>query len=153
MRAVNITETEQKFLLWNLSTGCMEEAPQVKLKEEKIDLVEAEPLMPSSIILSSASDTAAPPSPGPPAERASPPSSSLPFMPVVIKQEPQSPVHVSSEMDPADNITHCAHSTTLELPVSPPGNSIIQYTIDVFMQYHLWTVGSRYMPRNVAMCQ
>ncbi|XP_031166138.2 zinc finger protein 106 [Sander lucioperca] len=101
--------------------GSLEEAPQVKLKEEKMDSVDAEPHMPSSILLSS--DSAAPPSPGPPAERASPPSSSLPFMPLVIKQEPLSPVHVSSELDPVDNITHCAHSTTPELPGAPAAAS------------------------------
>ncbi|XP_070776356.1 zinc finger protein 106 [Enoplosus armatus] len=100
--------------------GSMEEAPQVKLKEETMDSVEAEPHMPSLITLSSVTETAAAPSPSPSAERASPPSSSLPFMPVVIKQEPQSPVHVSSELDPVDNTTLCAHSTTPELPVSPP---------------------------------
>ncbi|KAA8579221.1 hypothetical protein FQN60_007162 [Etheostoma spectabile] len=101
--------------------GSLEEAPQVKLKEEKMDSVEAEPHMPSSTLISS--DSAAPPSPGPPAERASPPSSSLPFMPLVIKQEPLSPVHVSSELDPVDNITHCAHSTTPEQPVAPAAAS------------------------------
>lgn len=118
----NITNSGIKFWLCDLSTGSMEEAPQVKLKEEKLDSLEAEPHVPSSITLFSVTDTAAVPSPSPPAERASPPSSSLPFMPVVIKQEPQSPVHVSSEPDPVDNITHCAHSTTPELPVSLPGN-------------------------------
>ncbi len=123
-------------MLCDFSTGSMEEAPQVKLKEEKLDSVEAEPHMASSITLSSVTDTAAAPSPGPPAERASPPSSSLPFIPLVIKQEPQSPVHVSSELDPVDSITHCAHSTTPELPVapaaaSPPGNTI-QCTFEVY---------------------
>ncbi|XP_035529592.1 zinc finger protein 106 [Morone saxatilis] len=98
--------------------GSRDEEPQIKLKEEKIDSVEAEPHMPSSIMFSSVMDTAAAPSPPTPAERASPPSSSLPFMPVVIKQEPQSPVHVSSELDPVDNVTRFAHSTTPELPVS-----------------------------------
>ncbi|TKS87161.1 Zinc finger protein 106 [Collichthys lucidus] len=101
-------------------------------KEEKMDSVEAEPCVPSSVMDSPAAD----PSPGPPAERASPPSSSLPFTPVVIKQEPQSPVHVSSEHDPADDITHCAHSTTPELPVasaaaSPSGN-ITRRTVGAF---------------------
>ncbi|XP_044022577.1 zinc finger protein 106 [Siniperca chuatsi] len=103
--------------------GSMEEAPQVKLKEEKMDSVEAEPHMPFSITLSSVTDTAAAPSPSPLAECASPPSSSLPFMSVVIKQEPQSPVHVSSELDPVDNITHYAHSTTPELPIAPAAAS------------------------------
>ncbi|KAE8290310.1 Zinc finger protein 106 [Larimichthys crocea] len=94
--------------------GNREEEPRVRLKEEKMDSVEAEPRVPSSVMDSPAAD----PSPGPPAERASPPSSSLPFTPVVIKQEPQSPINVSSEHDPADDITHCAHSTTPELPVA-----------------------------------
>uniref|UniRef100_A0A671WWW9 Zinc finger protein 106 n=1 Tax=Sparus aurata TaxID=8175 RepID=A0A671WWW9_SPAAU len=107
--------------------GIRVEEPPLKLKEEKTDSVQAEPQAPSSVTLSSATDSAAAavPSPGPPAERASPPSSSLPFMSVVIKQEPQSPVHVSSELDPVDDTTHLAHSTTPELPVataaaSPP---------------------------------
>lgn len=102
--------------------GSLEVAPLLKLKEEKMDSVEAEPYM-----LSSFSDTAAALSPTQTAQRASPPSSSLPFMPVVIKQEPQSPVHVSSELDPVENTTYCAHSTTPELPEAPvaaslPGN-------------------------------
>ncbi|XP_041809855.1 zinc finger protein 106 [Chelmon rostratus] len=103
--------------------GSREEAPQVKLKEEKMDSVEAEHHLLSSITFSCVTDTAAAPSPSPRAERASPPSPSLPFRPVVIKQEPQSPVHVSSELDSVDNITHFAHSTTPELlvaPASPP---------------------------------
>ncbi|KAM9341415.1 zinc finger protein 106 [Symphorus nematophorus] len=112
--------------------GSVEEAPppQIKLKEEKMDSVEAEPLIPSSITFSPITDTAAAaPSLSPPAERASsaerasPPSSSLPFMPVVVKQEPQSPVHVSSELDPVDDTTHFAHSTTPELPVATAATS------------------------------
>ncbi|KAI3367113.1 hypothetical protein L3Q82_008178 [Scortum barcoo] len=103
--------------------GSMGEAPQVKLKEEKLDSVEAESHIASLVTLSSVTGTAAAPCPGPPAERASPPSSSLPFMPIAIKQEPQSPVHMSSELDPVDNITHCAHSTTPELPDAPPAAS------------------------------
>lgn len=107
--------------------GNLEVAPLVKLKEEKMDAVEAESYMPTSV-----SDTAAGLSPTQTAQRASPPSSSLPFMPIVIKQEPQSPVHVSSELDPVENTTYCAHSTTPELHVapvaaSPPGN-VMQYT-------------------------
>lgn len=102
--------------------GSLEVAPLLKLKEEKMDAVEAESYMPSSV-----SDTASGLSPTQAAQRASPPSSSLPFMPVVIKQEPQSPVRVSSELDPVENTSYCAHSTTPELPVapvaaSPPGN-------------------------------
>lgn len=117
------------------------EEPLVKLKEEKTDSVQAEPQVPSSVTLSSATDfaAAAVPSPSPPAECASPPTSSLPVMPhVVIKQEPQSPVHVSSELDPVDDTTHLAHSTTPELPVataaaSPPGNFIlIQCSIETY---------------------
>lgn len=130
MSAVNIIEINITFLLCDFPIGSREEAPQVKLKEEKINSVEAEPHIPSSITLSSVMDTAAAPSPSLPAECASPPSSSLPFMPVAIKQEPQSPVHVSSELDPVDDITHFAHSTTPELQAapaaaaSPPGNII-----------------------------
>uniref|UniRef100_A0AAQ5YA78 C2H2-type domain-containing protein n=1 Tax=Amphiprion ocellaris TaxID=80972 RepID=A0AAQ5YA78_AMPOC len=97
--------------------GTAEEAPQVILKEEKMDPVEAEPHIPSSALLPPVMDSAAS-SPGRAAECASPPSSSLPFMTVVVKQEPQSPVHVSQELDAADGLTHCAHSTTPELPVA-----------------------------------
>lgn len=113
----------------------MEETPQIKLKEEKMDSFDTElhipPFVPSSF--SSVTDTAAAADLSTicssPAQRASPPSSSLTFKPVVIKEEPQSPVHVSSEMDPVDNITHFAHSTTPALPVtaavtSPPGDVI-----------------------------
>ncbi|XP_023252104.1 zinc finger protein 106 [Seriola lalandi dorsalis] len=106
--------------------GSMEEAPQLKLKEERMDFIDTDPHLSSSVTLSSVTDSAVfggSPSPGPPAHRASPPSSSLPFLPVVIKQEPQSPVHVSSELDPLDSITHCAHSTTPELPVAPAAAS------------------------------
>lgn len=96
--------------------------PLVKLKEEKINLLEAEPHVPASISLPAVRDAtpaAAASSPGPRADCASPRSPSLPFMPVVIKQEPQSPVHVSSEPDAVENTTHFAHSTTPELPVAP----------------------------------
>nr|XP_020459850.1 zinc finger protein 106 isoform X2 [Monopterus albus] len=95
--------------------GSLEEAPQVKLKEEKMDSVAAEPHMPSSVMDSAA----AAPSPGPPVQRASPSS----FMSVVIKQEPQSPVYINSDLDLVDNISHCAHSTTPELPVTPTAES------------------------------
>nr|XP_046268942.1 zinc finger protein 106 [Scatophagus argus]XP_046268943.1 zinc finger protein 106 [Scatophagus argus] len=108
--------------------GSREDTPQVKLKEEKMDSVDDEPPpIPSSITVFSDTAAAAVPSPGPPAERASPPSSSRPFMPVAVKQEPQSPVHVGSELDPVDDITPFAHSTTPELHVAPstdPGLSL-----------------------------
>ncbi|KAM6969264.1 zinc finger protein 106 [Tautogolabrus adspersus] len=102
--------------------GSIDEAPQVKLKEERGDPIEAEPQRPPCLTLPSVTDpvgAAAAPSPGPPAERASPPSSSLPLQPVIIKQEPQSPVYVSSYHDAVENISLCAHSTTPELPVAP----------------------------------
>ncbi|KAM8916103.1 zinc finger protein 106 [Spinachia spinachia] len=89
----------------------VEEAPRLKVKEEKMDSAEAEPQAASSVPLSSAA---------PPAEPASPPSpasSILPFLPLVIKQEPQSPGHVGSQPDPVDHKTHSAHSTT------PPASS------------------------------
>ncbi|KAK5857917.1 hypothetical protein PBY51_011126 [Eleginops maclovinus] len=97
--------------------GSLEEAPTVKLKEERLDSVEADPpMLPSSLL-----PDAAPHSPDPPPpERAPPPSSSLPFKPVVIKQEPRSPVYVSSEKVPVEIITPCAHSTTPELHAPPP---------------------------------
>uniref|UniRef100_A0A3Q1G2I2 Zinc finger protein 106a n=1 Tax=Acanthochromis polyacanthus TaxID=80966 RepID=A0A3Q1G2I2_9TELE len=97
--------------------GTTEEAPEIKLKEERMDPVEAELHIPSSALLPPVMDSAAS-SPGRAAECASPPSSSLPFLTVVVKQEPQSPVHVSQELDAADDSTHCAHSTTPELPVA-----------------------------------
>lgn len=100
-----------------------EESPQVKLKEEKMDPVEAEPHIPSSALLLPPVLDSAASSPGRAAECASPPSSSLPFMTVVVKQEPQSPVHVSQELDAADALTHCAHSTTPELPVAAATSS------------------------------
>uniref|UniRef100_UPI003AAEDD00 zinc finger protein 106 n=1 Tax=Centroberyx gerrardi TaxID=166262 RepID=UPI003AAEDD00 len=92
--------------------GGFEDAPQPKVKEEKTDSAEFEPYMAS--VLSSITDGAVP-SPSPAAQCASPPSSTLPFMPIVIKQEPLSPVHVSTEPDPVENTVHCAHSTTPEL--------------------------------------
>lgn len=99
-------------------TGTMEEAPQIKLKEEKMDTFETEAHVPSSVTLSSLVETAVH-SPNRAAECGSPPSSSLPLMSVAIKQEPLSPVHISSEPDLADALTNCAHSTTPELPVTP----------------------------------
>lgn len=85
------------------------EAPQVKIKEEKIDSWETEP----SVMPSSGLDTISSPHHG--AESGSLPFSSLPLS-VVIKEEPQSPVHVSSEQDTVNFMTLCAHSTTPELP-------------------------------------
>ncbi|CAG5866819.1 unnamed protein product [Menidia menidia] len=82
-----------------------EETPAIQLKEEKVDLSETEPRSPPC----------AAPSANPPAECVSPPSPGL----VVIKEEPRSPVLVSSEMEGVDQITHCAHSTTPEL-LAPP---------------------------------
>lgn len=121
----------------------MEETPQIKLKEENGSFdrePHIPPFAPSSF--SSVTDTAAAvassPTCSPPAHRATPPSSSVSFMSTVIKEEPQSPVHVSSEMDPGDNITHFPHSTTPEVPVtaaaaSPPGDVI---RVSCYSQYH-----------------
>ncbi|CAJ1074686.1 zinc finger protein 106 [Xyrichtys novacula] len=86
--------------------GSVDEAPQVKPKEERLDPVDTEPYPPSCSTPPSVTN---PQSPGPPA----------PFKPVVIKQEPQSPVHVSSDSDPPSRTTRCAHSTTPELRVGP----------------------------------
>lgn len=127
-----------KFLLCLfIYTGTMEETPQIKLKEEKIDSFDTEPHSPPSapssfspVMDMAAAAAASSPTCNSPAQRASPPSSSPSFMPVVIKEEPQSPVHISLEVDLLDNTTHFAHSTTPELPVtaaaaaSPPGNMI-----------------------------
>lgn len=109
--------------------GTVEEAPL--LKQEKMDSFEAEPHTASSVTNPSLTDPAAR-SPNHAAECASPPSSSLPSMPVVIKEEPQSPVHISSEVDTGDGGTHCAHSTTPELPVprptTPPDPTLNRWT-------------------------
>lgn len=128
MNTLNLIEMKNYFHI-----GGRDEAPQVKLKEEKMDSVEAEPHVPSSIRFSSAVEgpqqRPAAPCPSPLAERASRPSSSFPLIPVAIKQEPQSPVHLSLELDPVDDVPHLAHSTTPELQfapaaAAPPGNFI-----------------------------
>lgn len=87
----------------------------VKLKEEKTDPVDAEPDIPSFPTLSSVIDPPTVPSPSP-AERSPKRSSSVPLMPVSIKQEPHSPVHVKAELEPAH-----AHSTTSD-PQSVPAS-------------------------------
>ncbi|XP_031592868.1 zinc finger protein 106 [Oreochromis aureus] len=109
--------------------GTMEEAPQIKLKEEKMDTFETEAHVPSSVTLSSLVETAVH-SPNRAAECGSPPSSSLPLMSVAIKQEPLSPVHISSEPDLADALTNCAHSTTPELPVTPARASSPDFAVN-----------------------
>ncbi|XP_028994794.1 zinc finger protein 106 [Betta splendens] len=96
--------------------GSVEESPQIKLKE-KTESFDTEPHVPSFVPSSSSSGAAAPSiTCSSLARRSSPPSSSLTFKPVVIKEEPQSPVSLSSEMD-ADHIARIVHSTTPELPV------------------------------------
>lgn len=116
----------------------MEETPQIKLKEEKEDSFDGEPhippIAPSSLHSAAAASRS---SCSPPAQRASPPSSSLSLAPVVIKEEPQSPVHVSSEMDPWDNMTHFAHSTTPELPVVATAASSTGGVMRVFSSCNL----------------
>lgn len=82
------------------------EAPPVKLKEEKVDAVEAEPTIPSFPVLSSV-DPPTVPSPAP-AEASPVRSASVPLMPVCIKEEPRSPVHLNAELHPPAH----AHSTT-----------------------------------------
>lgn len=96
------------------------EAPQFKLKEENIDSWETEP----SVMPSSGLDTISSPHHG--AESGSLPFSSLPLS-VVIKEEPQSPIHVSSEQDTVNFMTLCAHSTTPELPVAPASSGDITH--------------------------
>nr|XP_033967460.1 LOW QUALITY PROTEIN: zinc finger protein 106 [Pseudochaenichthys georgianus] len=96
--------------------GSLEEAPVVKLKDERLDSVEAYPQMLPSSLPSS-------PSPDPPADPPSlpsAPSSGLTFTPLIIKQEPKSPIHVSSETDHGENKSPSAHSTTPELRAPPP---------------------------------
>ncbi|XP_034076500.1 LOW QUALITY PROTEIN: zinc finger protein 106 [Gymnodraco acuticeps] len=99
--------------------GSLEEAPVVKLKDERLDSVVAYPqMLPSSLPSSPSPDPPAPPPPSPPSPP--PPSSSLTFTPLIIKQEPKSPIHVSSETDHVENKTSFAHSTTPELRAPPP---------------------------------
>ncbi|XP_029937925.1 zinc finger protein 106 isoform X2 [Myripristis murdjan] len=112
---MNTLRNKRIELLKGMQGGC-ENIPQVKVKEEKMDSFDFEAHMASA--LSSVTDTALP-SPCSAAQCASPPSSTLPFMPVVIKQEPLSPARVSTEPDPAENTFPWAHSTTPELPVPP----------------------------------
>ncbi|XP_038135417.1 zinc finger protein 106 isoform X1 [Cyprinodon tularosa] len=96
--------------------GATEEAPELSLKLKDMADFGAE--------LSEKSSTAGC-SPNHSAECASPPSSTLP-QPVVIKEEPQSPVCINLEPDPYSNITSCAHSTTAELqnPSADPVHSL-----------------------------
>lgn len=125
--------------------------PQAKLKEEKMDSGEAELHIASSfsvcaIMDAAAASPAAVPSPNPPAVHASPPSSRLPSAPVVIKQEPPSPVHVSSEPDPVDDLAHFAHSTTPELKAScaaapPPGTVTQQISFNFLRESFFFTSG------------
>ncbi|KAM9777762.1 zinc finger protein 106 [Neosynchiropus ocellatus] len=94
--------------------GGLDEAPEVRVKEEKMF---AETLAPST------GGDPCPDLPGAAARQVT--TSSLP---AVVKQEPRSPVHVSSAPDVVENLADLAHSTTSELHVpgataSPPGPS------------------------------
>ena len=103
----------------------MEDAPQLRVKEEEVDVVDTDPHTASSLMFASLTYAAAAAlSPSPPAQRAPPLSPSLPFMSAAIKEEPQSPVHISLEPDPLDNVALCAHSTIPELPVAPAAASL-----------------------------
>ncbi|XP_068607744.1 zinc finger protein 106 [Brachionichthys hirsutus] len=99
----------QRIELLKDMQGSREEAPLTKLDEGKMDSAEAVLHPPSTIAFPSITDTAAALSP-----RVSP------NLPHTIKQEPRSPLHVSSDLDPAGNATHVAHSTTPELQIAPP---------------------------------
>ncbi|KAM4625357.1 zinc finger protein 106 [Polymixia lowei] len=117
------TLRNQRIELLKGMKGGFEDSAQPKVKEEKIDSVVFEPHVAST--LSFAADAAVP-SPSHAAQGprcASPPSSSsscLPFLPVVIKQEPLSPVRVGPEPDPpAESAAPCPHSATPELPRPP----------------------------------
>ena len=102
----------------------MEDAPQLKVKEEEVDDMDTDPHITSSLLFASLTyAVAAALSPSPPAQRAPPLSSSLPFMSAAIGEEPQSPVHISLEPDPLDNVALCPHSTIPELPVAPAAAS------------------------------
>ncbi|XP_061600282.1 zinc finger protein 106 [Cololabis saira] len=99
--------------------GTTEETPQLELKEEKVDSFGAEPQVSSPARRSPGISTEVPsPGPGPAAGCASPPRPSPTATPVVIKEEPQSPVYVSSEQEPGHGGNHCAHSTTPQLQES-----------------------------------
>lgn len=143
--ATKTTKQQNKLLIVIfIPTGSVEEAPLLKLKEEKMDAEVTEPHIPP-FASSIAAATAAASSPNQAADRASLPSSSLPFTSVVIKQEPQSPVHVSAEQDAVDSADHFAHSTTLELPGAPaadslpgntqPGGCFIPHTVNLLSSY------------------
>lgn len=80
---------------------------------------EAEPTIPSLPMLSSPhGDPPTAPSPAP-AETSPVRSASVPLMPVCIKEEPRSPVHLHTELDPPAR----AHSTTSDLPPAPASAS------------------------------
>lgn len=87
-----------------------------------MDAVEAEPTVPSFPVLPSVDP---PTVPGPaPAETSPVRSASVPLMPVCIKEEPRSPVHLNTELEPPAR----AHSTTSDLQAAPtsacsPGTS------------------------------
>lgn len=101
-------------LLQGMQADSVEGEPRVRVKEEKLDMDEAE-LHTSSSVPSFTSSAA---SPAHSARRASPPSSCVPFTPLAIKEEPRSPVHISSGPDADVNTAYCAHSTTPELPTA-----------------------------------
>ncbi|XP_028293027.1 zinc finger protein 106 [Gouania willdenowi] len=86
----------------------VEEAPVINIKEERMDFDETEAHIPSAVTLSSPTIL----SPARVSECTSPPTSSLSFKDVNIKQEPLSPVHVSTEQEPTDFTSHCTHSST-----------------------------------------
>uniref|UniRef100_A0A3B3XJY8 C2H2-type domain-containing protein n=1 Tax=Poecilia mexicana TaxID=48701 RepID=A0A3B3XJY8_9TELE len=92
--------------------GTIEETPEANPKKPHLVSFGAEPLESSSCAKCPPVPATAVSSPHRAAECTSPPSSSLPLS-VVIKEEPQSPVCVSSELDPDHSaVTNCAHSTT-----------------------------------------
>ncbi|KAF7653198.1 hypothetical protein LDENG_00086080 [Lucifuga dentata] len=119
MTAEMSTLRNKRIELLKEMQGGVEEAPHLSMKEEKMDTESHT----TSSAPSSVRETAAAPGASQPDHGASSPSSSLPSMPVVIKQEPQSPVHVSSEPDPLEDMIHCAHSTTPELHVASTATS------------------------------
>jgi len=97
-------------LLKGMQGGIAESTAPVKVKEEKMDPV---PFESQSSLNSSVSDVAVSSQASQPPHCASTP----PITTVFIKQEPLSPVHISSETDPMEIPAPCAHSTTPELPL------------------------------------
>ncbi|XP_056152048.1 zinc finger protein 106 [Lampris incognitus] len=109
-------------LLKGMQDG-FEGAAQLNVKEEKMDCVAPEPCQASTLSVVSDTALSSMDCANQLDKSTSPRSATLPFTPVVVKQEPLSPVSVTAEPEPEpepeDNLAPCAHSTTPELPRPP----------------------------------